>query len=145
MKQPNRYLTRQAIFQALFESDFRNNDPLENFDRVFSEIGDDLDDKFAHNVINAVTKNGARIDEYILEAAPDWPIEKVSRVDKVVLRISLAELFYRDEIEDTPTKVVINEAVEIAKRFGSESSSKFVNGVLGTLYRKYLEDKEKNE
>lgn len=137
MTKPNRHLTRQAVFQAVFESDFRGNDASENFNRIASELNGDIDVKFGLSIIKAINENGVDIDHKLLEAAPDWPIEKVARVDKAILRISLAELFYNPDVE-VPNRVAINEAVELAKKFGSDSSKSFVNGVLGTIHRKYI-------
>ena len=74
------------------------------------------------------------IDEIIEKAAPDWPIDKISIVDRNILRIGLTELLFGDR-KEVPPKVAINEAVELAKAFGGQNSSKFVNGVLGTVYR----------
>ncbi len=139
---PNRHLTRQAIFQALFEADFRGNEAIIKFTRIVEELDGDLDFEFGRQVIEAIDEHVFELDAKILEAAPDWPIEKVSRVDKVVLRFSIAELLFAKEIEPTPPRVIINEAVEIAKRFGSDNSYKFVNGVLGTIYRKYCTNNE---
>ncbi|MDO8471706.1 MAG: transcription antitermination factor NusB [bacterium] len=137
---PNRHLTRQAIFQSLFEADFRDNAAQGNFERIAEELDGDLDLDFGLKIIKTIYDHQTELDAKIIEAAPDWPIEKVSRVDKVLLRFSIAELLYPKEIDETPPKVVINEAVEIAKRFGSDNSYKFVNGVLGTIFRKYLKE-----
>ena len=135
MSQPNRHLTRQAAFQALFEADFRGNDASQNFERIAGRVPDAIDMVFGATLLRVVTTHGANIDAALLEAAPDWPIEKVARVDKAILRIAIAELLYPEEIADVPSKVAINEAVELAKKFGSDSSSRFINGVLGTVYR----------
>lgn len=135
MSQPNRHLTRQAAFQALFEADFRGNDAVTNFDRIASEVPDAIDQPFGQSILKTVIKHKDDIDQALLKAAPDWPIEKVARVDKNILRIAIAELLFPNEIADVPDKVAINEAVELAKKFGSDSSSRFINGVLGTIYR----------
>lgn len=135
MTQPNRHLTRQAAFQALFEADFRGNSAITNFERIASGVPDAIDGEFGKTLLTSITTHQADIDAALLSAAPDWPIEKVARVDKAILRISIAELLYPTEIADVPAKVAINEAVELAKKFGSDSSSRFINGVLGTVYR----------
>jgi N utilization substance protein B len=82
--------------------------------------------------VNGVSTRRADIDSIIGPAAPDWPVEQIAKVDKIVLRIGVYELMLK---RDVPPKVAINEAVELAKTFGGENSSKFVNGVLGTIYR----------
>jgi len=138
MSQPNRHLTRQAVFQALFEADFRHNNAEENFKRVTSEVHGDLDERFGKTLLHVIYEHKSEIDAKILEAAPDWPIEKVAKVDKSVLRLAIAELLYKPN-KDVPVRVAINEAIELAKKFGSESSKSFVNGVLGTIYRKYID------
>ena len=74
-----------------------------------------------------------RVDNIIVEAAPEWPIEKIAKIDLSILRLSIFELF---DSKNTPSKVVIDEAVELAKEYGNENSSKFVNGVLGTVFEK---------
>ncbi len=92
------------------------------------------DDNFVFSLINEVLKNHSVIDEIIEKAAPDWPIDKISIVDRNILRIGLYELLFGDRAQ-VPPKVAINEAIELAKTFGGENSSKFVNGVLGAVYK----------
>jgi len=134
----SRKLTRQAAFQALFESDFRDHEPITNFERIAKEAGGNVDVEFGSDLITSVTKNLKVIDKKILEAAPDWPIDQVAKVDKAALRLGIGELFHAPKSnKQTPTNIIINEAVELAKRFGNDSSRRFVNGVLGTLSRKY--------
>lgn len=82
-------------------------------------------------LVVSILKNEKKIDKFISEAAPQWPIDKLNKIDLVILRLAVYELEYGD----TPPKVVIDEAVELAKEFGSESSSSFINGVLGTIYK----------
>ena len=138
---PNRHLTRQAVFQAFFEADFRQKNPLEVFARLAEDIGDYIERPFGESLITIINDHLADIDAALLAAAPDWPIEHVARVDKTVLRIGIAELLYADQLGDIPARVAINEAVELAKKFGSDSSHRFVNGVLGTVYRSHIEGK----
>jgi N utilization substance protein B len=88
-------------------------------------------------LVRGVLKEQASIDEKIQPIAPDWPIEQIARIDRNILRIGVYELL--NEAEVVPPKVAINEAVELAKAFGSDNSSKFVNGVLGTAYRTLIE------
>jgi N utilization substance protein B len=136
---PNRHLTRQAVFQAFFEADFRQKDPREVFARLAEDVGDYIERPFGETLIAAIVAHLEEIDAALLAAAPDWPIEHVARVDKTVLRIGIAELLFPAEVGDVPARVAINEAVELAKKFGSDSSHRFVNGVLGTVYRSQVE------
>lgn len=136
---PNRHLTRQAVFQAFFEADFRQKDPSEVFDRLADDVGDFIERDFGASLIKIIKDHQDEIDAALLAAAPDWPIEHVARVDKTVLRIGIAELLYGSELGDIPARVAINESVELAKKFGSDSSHRFVNGVLGTVYRSQIE------
>jgi len=92
------------------------------------------DDIFVNNLVDSILKKKTVIDEIITKAAPDWPIEKISVIDRNILRIGLTELLFGDR-KDVPPKVAINEAIELAKTFGGENSSKFVNGVLGAVYK----------
>jgi transcription antitermination protein NusB len=112
--------------QTLYEWEFRD----------INEFRKDIDETYVHKVITGVLENLEAIDGEILEAAPEWPLDQVARVDKNVLRVALYEMLYDSE-EDVPPRVSINEAIEIGKTFGSESTPKFVNGVLGSIYRKY--------
>lgn len=133
----NRHLSRSIVMQSLFEWDFndRKQDLLEILDvnvRDFAPgIGEDLYPKeLAHNI----QKKLKVLDSIIEKAAPEWPIEKIAIVDRNILRIGLYELLFVDKSE-VPAKVAINEAIELAKTFGGETSGKFVNGVLGAVYR----------
>jgi len=109
-------------------------------EKNIKEFGPGLEDKsFIWKLINGVVENIPQIDKIIEKAAPEWPIEQITIVDRNVLRIGLYELIYGDK-EEVPPKVAINEAIELAKNFGGESSGKFVNGVLGTVYKE-LENK----
>jgi len=119
--------------QIMFEWDFRSNSELnEIVGRSIERFGGDVDQEYVITTVEGIKKHQEEIDSKILEVAPDWPIEQIASVDKAVLRLSIYELLYVREI---PPKVAINEAVELAKTFGGENSSKFVNGVLGTVYR----------
>jgi len=100
-----------------------------NIDRYKSMV-DDTD--FINRLVYGVSKIQKELDEKLGPVAPDWPMDQIARMDHVILHIGLFELDYED---DVPPKVVINEAVELAKSFGGENSSKFINGVLGTLLR----------
>lgn len=134
----NRHLSRSIVLQTLFEWDFSANkedNPDEMLERNIEEFGPGLDDTlFMKDIISGVVKKKAIIDEIIEKAAPDWPIDKISVVDRNILRIGLYELFFGDR-KEVPPKVAINEAIELAKSFGGENSSRFINGVLGGVYK----------
>ena len=141
----NRHLSRSIVLQTLFEWDFGSaekkvNSPThleinEALQRNLKEFAPGLeDDTFVFSLINDVLKKRGAIDEIIEKAAPEWPIDKISVVDRNILRIGLTELLFGDRNE-VPPKVAINEAIELAKTFGGENSGKFVNGVLGAVYK----------
>lgn len=135
----NRHLGRIIALQTLYEEDFRHevgdnafvlDDILTRNVYRYHELVDDK--QFIKQLVEGVKKNQADIDGVIRPVAPDWPIEQIARMDRVTLRIGVYELLYDKSV---PPKVVINEAVELAKAFGGENSSKFINGVLGTVLR----------
>jgi N utilization substance protein B len=135
----NRHLGRIVALQTLYEQDFRQEagDGTLNVDEVLSrnisryrETIDDTD--FIRQLVEGVSKHQATLDDTLQPLAPEWPISQIARMDRVVLRIGAYELMYD---ADVPPKVVINEAVELAKAFGGDNSSKFINGVLGSLLR----------
>ncbi|MBI2056043.1 MAG: transcription antitermination factor NusB [Candidatus Sungbacteria bacterium] len=135
----SRHLARSIAMQSLFEWDFggKNPDLLDEVvERNKKEFGPGLDEEFGFidRLVKGVVDHLEKIDEIIEKAAPEWPIEQITSVDRAVLRLGLYELLFgsRDEV---PPKVAINEAIELAKSFGGDSSGKFVNGVLGTVYR----------
>lgn len=135
----NRHLARTIAMQSLFLWDF-NGKPAGGINsiikRVFANFAPQFDDQgFVESVIDGVIKNLEVIDAYISKYATEWPLEQITIVDRNILRIGVFELVFNDEI---PAKVAINEAIEIAKAFGSESSGKFVNGVLGAIYKDML-------
>lgn len=134
----NRHLSRSIVLQTLFEWDFgvnKDEAPSDMLERNMEEFGPGLnDDSFIEEIFNGVVKKKAIIDEIIEKAAPDWPLDKISIVDRNVLRIGLYELLFGDRTQ-VPPKVAINEAIELAKSFGGENSSRFVNGVLGGVYK----------
>jgi N utilization substance protein B len=135
----NRHLARALAMQSLYEWDFHagQKDGAEIIRRNLEEFAPDLDEKeFASKIVVDVLSHRDEIDGTISKFAPDWPLEKITTVDRNILRIGAYELMYNDEI---PSKVAINEAIELAKTFGGESSGKFVNGVLGAVYRNQLE------
>jgi len=135
----NRHLGRIIALQTLYEVEFRNESgdkdvTLEEvLARNISRYQKAVDDKsFIERLVNGVTKEEAKLDDVLRPVAPEWPIEQIARMDRVVLHIGLYELLHE---KDVPPKVVINEAVELAKSFGGDNSSKFINGVLGTVLR----------
>lgn len=134
----NRHLARALTLQSLYEWDFHQGEPDSNtvLDRNILEFAPDLDEKeFAKKLVQGVMEHREEIDATITKFAPDWPLPKITTVDRNVLRIGTYELLYDEAI---PSKVAINEAIELAKTFGGESSGKFVNGVLGAVYRDQL-------
>src|SRR3989338_1387930 len=138
----NRHLSRTVAMQALYEWDFhgRKEDLQKIVERDIENFALGLDaPKFIHELVNGVKEHQAEIDKIIEKTAPEWPIEQITITDRNILRIGILELKYSKE---GPPKVAINEAVELGKTFGGESSGKFINGVLGTLYREMApEDK----
>ena len=135
----NRHLGRIIALQTLYECEFRSSCGDTNFkvdDVLKRNIGrykDMVDDKdFVTELVAGVTAKQSELDERLQPIAPEWPIDQIARMDRMVLRIGLYELLYS---RGTPPKVVINEAVELAKAFGGDNSSKFINGVLGTALK----------
>jgi N utilization substance protein B len=135
----NRHLGRIVALQTLYEQDFRlesgdvSFDLTEVLNRNIERYKETIDDKtFIEQLVFGVDKRQDEIDDIVRPVAPEWPIEQIARIDRIVLRIGVYELLHEP---DVPPKVAINEAVELAKAFGGENSSKFVNGVLGTVLR----------
>ncbi len=135
----NRHLGRIIALQTLYEQELRLEAKDDSFkvqavlDRNIARYKEMIDDvAFIEQLVNGVTKRAAKLDAKLQPVAPEWPIDQIARMDRIVLRIGLYEL---ENEADVPPKVVINEAVELAKAFGGDNSSKFVNGVLGTLLR----------
>jgi N utilization substance protein B len=134
----NRHLSRSIVLQTLFEWDFnglKEKAVKEALYRNTDEFADGVADiDFMEKLLLGVVKKQKDIDKVITEAAPDWPLEKISNVDRNVLRLGLYELLFSDR-DEVPPKVAINEAIELGKTFGGEKSGKFVNGVLGAVYK----------
>ncbi len=126
--------------QTLFAWDFRgyhNNELAEIASTIRHEFAPGLeDDSFMNSVLRGVLGHISDINGLITRFAPQWPLEQITRVDRNVLRVGIFELKFA---RDIPSKVAINEAVELAKTFGGESSSRFVNGVLGSVYAEMVE------
>lgn len=135
----NRHLSRSIVLQTLFEWDFRDwpkeeiSPALERNANEFAP-GMNEENKFMHDLLSGVLRKREALDEIITKAAPDWPLDKIANVDRNILRIGLYELLFSDRGE-VPPKVAINESIELAKSFGGESSGRFINGVLGSVYR----------
>lgn len=141
----NRHLGRIVALQTLYEYEFRtqSGDTSVDIDEVLGRnlerYESAIDDKsFVQELVSGVIKEQPDLDTKIQPIAPEWPIEQIARIDRTVIRIGLYELLHRADV--VPPKVAINEAVELAKAFGSDNSSKFVNGVLGTAYRTLVEE-----
>ena len=133
----NRHLSRTIAMQALFEWDFKEKkEPLKSIvQSAIEQFGHGIDDtKFIYQLAEGVEGKLAEIDAIIAKTAPEWPIDQIQLVDRNVLRIGIYELMF---LKDVPPKVVINEAVELAKAFGGDNSSKFINGVLGSLLKQH--------
>lgn len=149
----SRHLARSVALQTLYTWDFNGKDDSrieEYLQKTYAEFAPGIEDEgFAQELVRGVLQKRSQIDAIIERAAPEWPIEQVAIVDRNVLRLGIFELLFgsRDAV---PPKVAINEAIELAKNFGGESSGRFVNGVLGTIYREIGEPgkehvKEKKE
>ncbi len=145
----NRHLGRVIVLQSLYEYELRTlaGDPevdlkvivAKNIEPYEKALGDT---EFVYNLAQGVAKNFELLDKALAPMAPEWPIESIAAIDRNILRMGLYEL---SECGDTiPPKVAINEAVELAKAFGSDNSSKFINGVLGTAYKKLGITESKN-
>ncbi|MEK7596575.1 MAG: transcription antitermination factor NusB [Patescibacteria group bacterium] len=134
----NRHLARSVVLQSLFEWDFRDQTDSILSSAVVRDAAEfapgQTDLSFMQELCAGVLKKRPEIDMIITKAAPDWPLDKISIVDRNILRIGLYELLFADR-KEVPAKVAINEAIELAKSFGGENSGKFVNGVLGSVYK----------
>jgi N utilization substance protein B len=141
----NRHLGRIVALQTLYEYEFRKQSADDSVDvdeiltRNLARYESTIDDKdFVGSIVKGVIASQDDLDAKIQPIAPEWPIDQIARIDRNILRIGLHELLHQAKI--VPPKVAINEAVELAKAFGSDNSSKFINGVLGTAYRTLVED-----
>lgn len=135
----NRHLGRIIALQTLYEEEFRRDCNDENFvlkdvlQRNIARYAKMVDDsKFIEELVKGVDAKAKELDAMLQPIAPEWPLDQIARMDRVILRMGAYELLHG---KDVPPKVVINEAVELAKGFGGENSSKFINGVLGTVLR----------
>jgi N utilization substance protein B len=129
----SRHLSRIVIMQSLYEWDLRpEEDPMVIAARNMENFSEDVDRTFVTSTLQGTLKHLSRLDEQIAKAAPEWPLEQVSPIDKSILRLAVHEILFS---KDVPPKVVINEAVELGKAYGGDNTGKFVNGVLGTIFR----------
>ena len=135
----SRHLARSIAMQSLYEWDFYNKqtDLSTIVERNIKEFGPGLEEgnkDFVRRLASGVSENLQSLNAIIKKAAPEWPLGQITLVDRNVLRLGLYELIYGNK-EEVPPKVAINESIELAKNFSGESSGKFVNGVLGTVFR----------
>ncbi|HMA77950.1 MAG TPA: transcription antitermination factor NusB [Candidatus Paceibacterota bacterium] len=134
----NRHLSRSIVLQTLFEWDLNNFDrknTLATLARNIEEFAkNNSDEAFMEKLLDGIMQKQSELDLVIEKAAPDWPIDRISPVDRNILRLGLYELLFADR-KEVPAKVAINESIELAKQFGSDNSSRFVNGVLGAVYK----------
>lgn len=127
-----RHLSRVVVMQSLFEHEARGADLLKTLDYNLKEFGPQIQESdFAVNLAKKIQKHYAKTRELIKKHAPQWPVEKLDPVERAILILGICELL--DPEKDVPTNVAINEAIEIAKTYGDESSGKFVNGVLNAV------------
>lgn len=146
----NRHLGRIVALQTLYEYEFRRQlddkdaDVDEICKRNLTRYNDVIGDvEFVEQLIQGVTKTEEKLDEILQPLAPEWPLKQIARVDRNILRLGLFELVFMGET--VPPKVAINEAVELAKSFGSDSSSRFINGVLGTAFADLSKENKPSE
>jgi len=128
-----RHLARTCIMQTIFVLEFRGGDPAEILEEILEEFAPKLTEKdFAKKTLKGIFKHKEEIIKAIEKFAPEWPVDKIARVDRAILEIGIFEILFS---KDIPSIVAINEAVEIAKHFGDDSSPKFVNGVLSNIMK----------
>ncbi len=133
----SRHLSRSIAMQSLYEWDFsgKSKELEKVVEKNIQEFGPGLEDtSLVWQIVTGVVQHLSDIDKIIAKAAPEWPVEQITIVDRNILRIGLFELLYANK-DEVPPKVAINEAIELAKSFGGENSGRFVNGVLGTVYK----------
>lgn len=142
-----RHLSRSIAMQTLYEWDFRHlqKEGLEEIlERNIKEFGPGMEDTdFSKRLVRGVIESLDKIDKIIEKAAPQWPLSQVNAIDKNILRLGIYELLFGNK-EEVPPKVAINESIELSKSFSGDSSRKFINGVLGTIY-KSIEEVDKKE
>jgi len=138
-----RHISRAVVLQTLFGIDSSDWDVSKAGELISDneELLEGGDSYYTKQLLDVVIAKRSEIDEVIVKAAPEWPLDKINTMDRNILRIGLAELLFNDTL-GVPPKVAINEAIELAKEYGAESSSKFVNGVLGSIYKEIGEPRK---
>lgn len=143
-----RHLVRTVVLQSLYEWDFydRKLDITKVLERNLAEFAPGIDEpEFAWKILKGIAEHIKDVDARIIKTAPEWPLNKIAVIDRNILRIGLYELLFADKNE-VPPKVAINEAIEMAKNYGGTNSSRFINGVLGTVFREeFPEEAAKQE
>lgn len=137
-----RHTSRKLALSSIFSWSFAEPDMEKNIQasaEILEEEGVSYDDELTKFIVDGVREHIDEIDKIVEECAPDWPLDKIAKIDLVILRIAIFEILFGKK---TPTKVAIDEAVEIAKEFGNDTSHKFINGVLGTVVEKYLPEQK---
>lgn len=134
-----RHLARTCVMQTIFAVEFHGGDAKKILDAVLDEFAPKLTEKdFAYETLDGVIKHKDKIQKIIQKYAPQWPIEKIAKIDRAILEIGIYEIAFSNEV---PPVVAINEAIETAKHFGDDNSSKFINGVLSSVMKKYKKEK----
>lgn len=142
-----RHLARSIVMQVLYQWDFKGQ-PTAALPAIIEQVvaefgtGVEKESEYIVQTVSAIIEHMADIDATIIKFAPNWPMEQISIVDRNVLRIGIYELLHNDAI---PAKVAINEAIEIAKSYGGPSSGKFVNGILGAIYKELTQETEEQK
>ncbi len=142
----SRQLARSIVLQSLYEWDFyaHKKDLVAIVERNLAEFGPGLDEiEFIWRIVKGVVEHQKEIDALIHESAPEWPLDQIALIDRNALRIGFYELLYADK-KEVPSAVAINEAIEIAKNYGGPNSGKFINGVLGTVFKKMQKENPKH-
>lgn len=135
-----RHLARTCVMQTLFSVEFRSADAKELLGEILEEFAPKLTEKdFAYDTLEGVLKHKEKIKKIIQKFAPQWPVEKIARVDRAILEIGIFEIAFT---EDIPPVVAINESIETAKHFGDDNSPKFINGVLSSVMKEYKSNKK---
>jgi N utilization substance protein B len=126
-----RHKAREIALQVLYELDSVKHKPADSLNHILSrvEVSNDVVE-FSRELVDGVVKNLAQLDQNIRDFAPAWPLDQISFIDRNILRLAIYEILHDNQI---PVKVAINEAVELAKTYGSNNSSRFINGVLGSV------------
>jgi len=140
-----RHLSRELVLKSLFSEDFKETENLNTEEGVFSYILDEFgalitDFTFAKNLHQGVLSHLIELNSLIEKYAPDWPLDKIARIDKIILQMGIYELLFAKD--GVPPLVAVNEAVELAKEFGQDKSSKFINGVLSSVIKDNIKEED---